>query len=239
MGSERFGLWTGCFGTYEERVKKVVSTLERVLDILGTSLEKIEGVCCGDPLRQIGDIPGFQTKVQENMRLIQGYDVKKIVTICPHCFHVLRREYTRYDESVQAVHHVVLLSHMLNHRIPKGEMRAVTFHDPCFLGRWNNVYEEPREVLRMLGMKIVEMGRSRERSLCCGGGGGRMWSSRQGERPVEAMRFEEALRTGAEALVTACPYCLVRFDSVAKGGYDRRISILDVVEAVGECLCGS
>jgi Fe-S oxidoreductase len=226
--------WTGCFGTFDERIRRVVRAFEELLLLSGVMMERIDGVCCGDPLLQVGDVFGFRRKVEENVRVLSGYGRGRIVTICPHCMDVLKRECDAYADGIEVMHHSVLLCELLESRRLRScasSMRA-TFHDPCILGRRNGIYEEPRRVLVLSGIDLVEMSRTRQRSLCCGGGGARMWMAEERERRVEECRFEEALATGARYLVTACPYCLVRFDSLAQARPGRGMYVRDVAEVL-------
>ncbi|MBM4117645.1 4Fe-4S dicluster domain-containing protein [bacterium] len=241
--------YVGCTFAYDTRLQQVpraAVSLFRAAELPFGVLGKAE-VCCGEFIRGVGEDGLFTELAGVNAAAFAEQGVREIVTACPHGFHAFRNEYRRLSPAPaeRAVRHLaeLLAEAIAAGRLPLagGVERTVTFHDPCFLGRRSGVYEAPRAVLRAIpGLRLVEMPRSRENSFCCGGGGGRMWvEASEGERMAE-QRLREAAATGAELVVTACPFCFSNLeDAVKTAGYEGRIAVQDLTELVAECLPGA
>jgi Fe-S oxidoreductase len=192
--------------------------------------------CTGDPVRRLGNEYLFQTQAQQNIETLNAASVTKVVASCPHCFNSLSKEYPALGGNFEVIHHSQLLARL----VAEGRLRpqrldaTVAYHDPCYLGRHNQVYEPPRSIIDSLpGVSSVELGRCRERSFCCGAGGARMWlEEREGKR-INLERTDEALATGADVVSTACPYCLIMLDDAVKErGRDEKVKVLDVAQVL-------
>jgi Fe-S oxidoreductase len=231
--------WIGCAGSFDDRNKRVAASLARILQASGVSfgiLAKEEG-CCGDPARRVGNEYLFQILVKDNIEVLHRYGVKKILTMCPHCFHTLKNEYPTFGGEFQVMHYTQFLAGMLSQgtlRLSKPINQLITYHDSCYLGRGNEVYEAPRKILRSIpGLRVVEMKRHRNRSFCCGAGGGRMWMEERFGRRINQMRTEQALQTKATLLGTACPYCLTMLvDGIKDLNQAERMAAFDLSELV-------
>ena len=206
--------FVGCTGALVDRNMIATQAFARLLQqarinfgILGNE----EG-CCGDPARRMGHELQFQMMAQQNIEFMKNYGVQKIVTHCPHCYNTLKHEYPQFGGDFEVWHHSELLKHLTNNgalKFSKGVNRVITYHDPCYLGRHNNMFDGPRDLLRSIpGLDIVEMERSEERSFCCGGGGGHAWMEEPVGRRINQMRLEQAMETGAEVIGLACPFCM-------------------------------
>ena len=235
-----FLYFVGCTASYDPRVQEVARSLVSIFNLVKADfgiLGNEEG-CCGDPAYGIGEIGLFEFLVEENMKIFNKYDVSQIVTTSPHCYHNFKNRYGETSFEVQ--HYTQYLSNLIDAGKLKFSRRIekkITYHDPCFLGKQNNIYDEPRRVLEEIpGVRLVEMDRSRQKSLCCEGGGGRMWIDIPGQRLAE-IRVKEAIETGAEILATACPFCLLNLeDAVKTAGYEGKIQVLDISEIVSKAI---
>jgi Fe-S oxidoreductase len=202
-----------------------------------------EESCCGDPARRLGNEYLYQTQAQKNIEVMKGYNVKKIVTGCAHCYNTLKNEYPQFGGNFEVIHHSEFLLQLLKEgklKVNSGHPGKVTYHDACYLGRYNSVFETPRQLLSYLpGIQLVEMQRSRERNFCCGGGGGHLWLEEQkvGER-INVMRTEQALAVQAQTVATACPYCLQMFqDGIKTKAVENSLNVMDISELLAEaCL---
>jgi len=232
--------WVGCTEALEVRSTKVAAAIARILKLAGVSFGILgnEEVCCGDPARRLGNEYLFQILAQQNIKLLNNYGIKRIVTGCPHCYNTLKHEYPQFGGDFEVVHH----SEMIANLIKKGKLLGikgisgvVTYHDSCYLGRYNGIYEAPRQILHRLdGVKLVEMERNLEHGFCCGGGGGHLWLEEQkaGER-INEMRTEQALSTKAGFIATACPYCLQMFeDGLQTKQATESVRAVDIAELV-------
>lgn len=226
-------LWVGCAGAFDERVKRVARSLADVLRDSGVTFGILgsEEKCCGQWLRGLGDEMDFQKLAKENLKTLKNYKFRKIVTFCPHCFQTLKNEYPDFGGNFEVLHHSQLLERLVKEgRIkfsPSAEKAAsVTYHDPCYLGRYNDIYEPPRNILKSLGFKIKEMPLAREKSLCCGAGGGRNWLEENPETRVNRLRAKQAEEIKADMAITSCPFCLGMFEE----GLDGKINVFDIVE---------
>ncbi len=228
--------WVGCNVSYDPNLRGVGESLLKLLKKAGLRVAVLlEESCCGEPARRIGDELMFSELVKTNSEVLSKYRFKKLLVSCPHGFNVFKHEYPLYGFKVDVVHHSQVLADLVKSgKIGAGLLDAtVTFHDPCYLGRWNNVYEEPRDVLRgVKGLKLVEMPRNRGRSFCCGGGGGQaFFEVKRGER-ISKLRMKEAVETGAKVVAVACPFCNVMLRSEAPEG----VEVKDIAEILSESL---
>jgi Fe-S oxidoreductase/nitrate reductase gamma subunit len=231
--------WVGCSTALNVRNQKVARAFVEILASAGVDFGILgnEENCTGDPARRMGNEYLFQTLAQQNIATLRSHGVRKIVTTCPHCMNALKNEYAPFGADFEVFHHSELLARLTTEgRIPAAgrSAGAITFHDPCYLGRYNGVLDEPRAVLEAVaGVPIVEMPRHREASFCCGAGGGRMWMEEPSEKRVSNLRAREALATGAQVLSVGCPFCMTMLDEAVdseKNG--RQMKVLDIAELV-------
>ncbi|HEX5503391.1 MAG TPA: (Fe-S)-binding protein [Thermomicrobiales bacterium] len=232
--------WVGCYGSFDERNKKVARALAKVLKTAGLNfgILGVEETCTGDPARRMGNEYLYQILAQGNVETLNGYGVKKIVTACPHCMNTLKNEYPQFGGDFEVVHHSQFIAGLLKSgqlTLEDGvDKQALTFHDPCYLGRYNDVYDAPREVLESLGgAELREMRRSRNKSLCCGGGGGRAFMEEKLGKKMSHNRLDQVLETGAETLAAGCPFCITMFeDGIRTMGVEERVQVEDIAELV-------
>jgi Fe-S oxidoreductase len=235
--------WVGCAGSFDDRNKKVATSLVKILKSAGVkfSILGTEEGCCGDSARRIGNEYLYQTLVQANVEVLKNYGVKKILTMCPHCFNTLKNEYPQFGGKYEVVHYTQFLAELLGQgklKLTKPVDKVITYHDSCYLGRANEVYEEPRKILRAIpGLKMVEMERNHVRSFCCGAGGGRMWMEEKLGSRINQERTDQALKTQAQMVGTACPYCLTMLgDGIKEKGLEETLTAVDLAELVEQCL---
>jgi Fe-S oxidoreductase/nitrate reductase gamma subunit len=229
--------WVGCAGSFDDRAKKITQAVARLLQKAAVPFAILgpRELCNGDPARRIGNEYLFQSLVEQNVKTLRRASVRKIVVNCPHCFNTLRNEYPDYGGNYEVVHHTQLLARLMK----EGRLRAtreidelLTYHDPCYLGRHNGVYESPREVFdRIPRLRTTEMDRHKERAFCCGAGGARMWMEERLGKRINVERTDEAAATGAGMLGVACPYCLIMLDDGVKAR-GRAVNVLDVAQVV-------
>jgi Fe-S oxidoreductase/nitrate reductase gamma subunit len=231
--------WVGCCGSLDARNQRVATSVVKILQacqvrfgILGNE----EG-CCGDPARRIGNEYLFQTIAEANIEIMKGYGVKKILTLCPHCFHTLKNEYPQFGGEFQIIHHTQFLTELLTSgklKLTKPIDKVITYHDSCYLGRANQIYEAPRKILHSIpGLKLIEMERHHNRSFCCGAGGGRMWMEEHIGTRINQMRTDQAIEVKAEWVGTACPYCLTMLgDGIKEKGKAETMAAYDLSELV-------
>ena len=230
--------FVGCTPAYDLRAQSSTRALARALKAAGVDFGTLgtDESCCGNEVRRMGEVGLFEMLVEENGELIRSVGASRMVTISPHCFNTFKNEYG-LDE-MEVLHYTQLVAELIEQgrlKFSKEVNKTVTYHDPCFLGKQNHVYDEPRAILKAIpGLKLVEMDRSRERSLCCEGGGGRMWAEGTNlEERLAFQRVHEAAETGAEILAVACPFCLLTLeDAVKVQGLDSRLQVMDVMELV-------
>ncbi|MFQ6058084.1 MAG: heterodisulfide reductase-related iron-sulfur binding cluster [Anaerolineae bacterium] len=234
--------WVGCSAAYDRRNQKIARALIRVLQAAGVDFAIMaEEKCSGDSARRLGEEYLFQTLAAENIENLKKYRFQKILTHCPHCFNTLKNEYPQFGGRFEVVHHSQLITQLLAEGrivLAEGASKRITYHDSCYLGRYNDIYDAPREILaRMPDINLVEMDRSREQGLCCGGGGGHMWMEIEGQTRVNLIRLEEALMVNPQVVSTACPFCLSMLDAARKvRGVEDGMDIKDIAELVAEAL---
>ena len=230
--------WVGCTEALEDRSLKVAQATAKLMKMAGVKFGILgnEESCCGDPARRLGNEYLYQTQALKNIDVIKNYHIKKIVTGCPHCFNTLKIEYPQFGGNFEVVHHTDFLLQLFKEgklKIIKGPQGTVTYHDPCYLGRYNNIYEAPRELLSYVpDISLVEMARNRERNFCCGAGGGHLWLEEQkaGER-INVMRTDQAMAAKADIVATACPYCLQMLqDGIKTKGSEETMKVMDISE---------
>lgn len=235
--------WVGCAGAYDPRNQKVTRTIISLLNRAGVDYATLglEEMCCGESARRLGEEGLFQLGMVEMVKeTFASYRVKKVITQCPHCFNTFRNEYPQFGVNVEVIHHSVLLRDLIEAgkiTPSKPINRQVAFHDACYLGRHNDIYDAPREMLQSIpGITINEPEKSRERGFCCGAGGGGMWLEIPGKR-INHIRFDQLMRTGADATGSSCPYCLTMFDDAIKfHNLDDSVQAKDIAELVAESL---
>jgi Fe-S oxidoreductase len=234
--------WVGCAGSYDQRAQKITRAFVTILDKIGTSYAILgkEESCTGDPARRAGNEFMFQLMAYQNIQVLNGYGVKKIVTACPHCFNILKNEYPELGGNYEVVHHTSFLQQLIDEgKIKMKEAgsfkgKRITYHDSCYLGRANNIYEAPRRVLEALDIELVEMKRCRSFGLCCGAGGAQMFKEEEkGNTRVNFERSNEAIATGAAIVAAACPFCNTMLtDGVKNSNMEEAIRVLDIAELV-------
>ncbi len=235
--------YPGCYLSYDPRLKKVAAATAKILNqadvnfgILGSKEN-----CCGESIRKAGDEKLFRQLAKENIKTFIDHGVKKILVSSPHCYHTFKNEYPEFLVNFEVVHIAQYLFELIQEgrlELTKEYRKKVTYHDPCYLGRHNNIYDEPRNVLKKIAaLELTEMSESMEDSFCCGGGGGRIWmDTPKGER-FSDLRVEQAVETGAEVLVTSCPYCIANFeDSMLSSKDPSPIEIKDITEIIQEVI---
>ncbi len=235
--------FVGCYLSYDPRMKKVAAATADILNKAGVDFGILgsQENCCGESIRKTGSEELFKRLARENIKTFIENGVKRILVSSPHCYHTFKNEYPEFRANFEIVH----ISQYLDELIKEGRLkltgslpRKMTYHDPCYLGRHNGVYEEPRELLtRIPGLELVEMADSRKNSLCCGGGGGRIWMDTPKEERFSDLRLKQAKDTGASVLVTACPYCITNFEeSRLNLEYDKVLEIKDITEVIREAI---
>lgn len=235
--------WVGCAGSFDDRYKRVTRAFVSILNaanikfaVLGT-----EETCTGDPARRAGNEFLFQMQAMNNIQVLNGYNIKKIVTACPHCFNTIRNEYPQLGGSYEVIHHSQFIQQLISDgkiKVEGGVFKGkkITYHDSCFLGRANNIYEAPRSVLEALDADLVEMKRCRTTGLCCGAGGAQMFKEpEKGDKDINVERTEEALATGASTIAVACPFCMTMMnDGVKHKERETQVQVRDLAELIAE-----
>ena len=238
-GEVEYLLWVGCAGAYDDRGKKVARATAEILQRAGVKFAALgpEETCTGDPARRTGNEYLYQMLAQQNVETLNNYKVKKVVTQCPHCFNALLNEYPQLGGKYEVVHHTELIARLIAEGRIKmngdGAGQTVTFHDSCYLGRHNGVYDAPRQALSSAGLHIIEMPRSRENGFCCGAGGGRMWMEEKIGTKVNTARVDEAAGTNAPLVASACPFCMTMIaDGINETGRSEAMQVQDVAQIV-------
>lgn len=236
--------WVGCAGSYDDRYKRVTKAFVKILHKVGVQFAVLgpEETCTGDPARRAGNEFLFQMQAASNIEVLNGYNIKKIVTACPHCFNTIKNEYPELGGNYEVIHHSTFLQQLINEgriKLQGGgtfKGKKITYHDSCFLGRANNIYEAPREVLEALDADLVEMKRCRTKGFCCGAGGAQMFKDAEpGKKEVNIDRTEEALSTGAQTIAVACPFCMTMMsDGVKNKNKEKEVAVKDIAEIIAE-----
>lgn len=234
--------WVGCAGSFDQRAQKITRAFVTILDKVGISYAVLgkEEMCTGDPARRAGNEFMFQMMAYQNIQILNNYGIKKIVTACPHCFNTIKNEYPVLGGLYEVIHHTTFLQELMDSgKIRLKEEggfkgRKITYHDSCYLGRANGVYDAPRKVLEALDGELVEMKRCRSKGLCCGAGGSQMFKEEEkGTTRINFERTREAIDTGASIIAAACPFCNTMLtDGVKNNEKEEAIQILDVAELV-------
>ena len=234
--------WVGCSGSFDQRAQKITKAFATILDKVGIKYAILgkEEACTGDPVRRAGNEFLFQMMAYQNIQVLNNYGIKKIVTTCPHCFNIFRNEYPELGGRYEVVHHTVLLQQLLDEGkivLKEGgpfKGQRITYHDSCYLGRANHIYEAPRKVLEALDAELVEMPRCRSNGLCCGAGGAQMFKEEEkGSTRINFERSGEALDTGATVIASACPFCNTMLtDGVKHGEKEDTVKVMDIAELI-------
>ena len=236
--------WVGCAGSFDERYKRVTKAFVKILNAAGIKFAVLgtEESCTGDPARRAGNEFLFQMQAMSNIQVLNGYGVKKIVTACPHCFNTIKNEYPELGGNYEVIHHSEFLQQLITNGKIKLEGggsfkgKKITYHDSCYLGRANAIYEAPRSVLEALDADLVEMKRCRTTGLCCGAGGAQMFKdAEKGNKEINVERTEEALATGAATIAVACPFCMTMMsDGVKSKECEADVNVKDLAELIAE-----
>ncbi|MEO6404651.1 MAG: (Fe-S)-binding protein [Ferruginibacter sp.] len=234
--------WVGCAGSFDQRAQKITKAFAAILTKLNINFAILgkEEMCTGDPARRAGNEFMFQMMAYQNIQVLNGYGIKKIVTACPHCFNVLKNEYPQLGGEYDVIHHATFLQQLIDEGkitmkeggIYKG--KKITYHDSCYLGRANDIYEAPRKVLEALDAELIEMKRCRSNGLCCGAGGAQMWKEEEkGTVRINIERSDEALATGASVIAAACPFCNTMLsDGVKNREQEDTVAVMDIAELI-------
>jgi Fe-S oxidoreductase len=234
--------WVGCSGSFDQRAQKITKAFATILNKVGINFAILgkEEMCTGDPARRAGNEFMFQMMAYQNIQTLNNYGIKKIVTACPHCFNILKNEYPELGGNYEVIHHTVFLQQLIDEgkiRLKEGgtfKGPRITYHDSCYLGRANDIYEAPRKVLEALDAELVEMKRCRSKGLCCGAGGAQMFKEEEkGNIRINQERIHEALDTQSTVVAAACPFCNTMLtDGVKSQEKENSVKVLDVAELV-------
>ena len=238
--------WVGCAGSFDQRAQRITKAFTTILNKVGTTYAILgkEEMCTGDPARRAGNEFMFQMMAYQNIQVLNGYNIKKIVTACPHCFNTLKNEYPELGGDYEVIHHASFLQQLIDEGkiklIAGGSFKGkkITYHDSCYLGRANNIYDAPRKVLEALDVELVEMKRCRSNGLCCGAGGAQMFKEEEkGDTRVNFERAKEALETGASVIAAACPFCnTMMTDGIKNSNKEEEVQVLDIAELIAASL---
>ena len=237
--------WVGCAGSFDDRAKKITKAVIKILHncnikfaVLGT-----EESCTGDPAKRAGNEFAFMMSAMQNIQVLNGYEIKKIVTACPHCFNTIKNEYPELGGKYEVIHHTQLINGLMKEgmlSVTGGDFKGkkITFHDPCYLGRANDVYEAPREVLQKLDAELVEMKNCKAKGLCCGAGGAQMFKeAEKGDKEVNVKRTEDVLETKSNIVATGCPFCnTMMTDGIKHFNKEEDVEVLDVAEMIANAM---
>jgi heterodisulfide reductase subunit D len=238
--------WVGCAGSFDQRAQKITRAFAAILEAAEINFAVLgaEEACTGDPARRAGNEFLYQMMAYNNIQVLNGYNIKKIVTACPHCFNTLKNEYPELGGHYEVIHHTTFLQQLIDDgriKLKEGgsfKGKRITYHDSCYLGRSNGIYEAPRQVLEALDAELVEMKRCRSNGLCCGAGGAQMWKEEEkGKTRVNWNRTAEAIETGAAVIAAACPFCNTMLsDGVKVNEKEGVVQVLDVAELIAASL---
>ncbi|MCU0392236.1 MAG: (Fe-S)-binding protein [Thermoflexibacter sp.] len=234
--------WVGCAGSFDDRYKRVTWSMIKILNHVGISFAVLgsEETCTGDPAKRAGNEFLFEMQAISNIQVLNGYGIKKIVTACPHCFNTLKNEYPSLGGTYQVIHHAVFLQELIDTgkiKVKEGgdfKGKRITYHDSCYLGRANDIYEAPRKLLESLDAELVEMKRSKKNGLCCGAGGAQMFKeAEKGKKEINHERIEDAIETKASTVAVACPFCMtMMIDGVKRKEQENEIKVYDLAELI-------
>ena len=232
--------WVGCAGSFDDRAKKITKAFVKLLHKAEVDFAVLgaEESCTGDPAKRAGNEFLFQMQAVTNIEVLNAYEVKKIVTACPHCFNTLKNEYPSLGGDYQVMHHTQFLKSLLDEgrlTIEGGKFtgKRITFHDPCYLGRANDVYEAPRDLIKKLDAELVEMKNCRKKGLCCGAGGAQMFKDAEpGNKEVNIERTEQAMETKPQIIAAGCPFCNTMMTDGVKNKAEGQIEVMDVAELI-------
>ncbi len=239
--SPEFLFWVGCAGSFDERAKKITKAFVKILHNAKVDFAVLgaEESCSGDPAKRSGNEFLFQMQAMTNIEVMNAYEVKKIVTTCPHCFNTLKNEYPELGGNYEVIHHTQLLRDLLDEgkmTIASGSFKGkrITYHDPCYLGRANNIYEAPRELIQKLDAELVEMKSCRSKGLCCGAGGAQMFKEpEEGNKDINIERTEQALEVQPDVIAAGCPFCNTMLsDGVKNKEKEDTLPVLDLAEMI-------
>jgi heterodisulfide reductase subunit D len=238
--------WVGCAGSFDQRAQKITKAFALILETVGIRFAILgrEEMCTGDPVRRAGNEFMFQMMAYQNIQVLNGYAIKKIVTACPHCFNTLKNEYPALGGNYEVIHHASFLQQLIDDgriKLQEGgsfKGKKITYHDSCYLGRANGIYEAPRKVLEALDAELVEMKRCKSNGLCCGAGGAQMFKEEEkGSTRVNWERTAEALETGASVIAAACPFCnTMMTDGVKNKEQEANVQVLDIAELIASSI---
>ena len=238
--------WVGCAGSFDVRAQKITKAFATILQKVGVNYAILgkEEACTGDPARRAGNEFLFQMMAYNNIQILNGYGIKKIVTTCPHCFNTLKNEYAELGGNYDVVHHTTFLQQLIDEGKIKlkeeGSFKGkkISYHDSCYLGRANHIYEAPRKVLEALDAELIEMKRCKSNGLCCGAGGAQMFKEDEpGTKRINIERTEEALETGASVIASACPFCnTMLLDGVKNKEKENDVQVLDIAELIEQSM---
>jgi Fe-S oxidoreductase len=238
--------WVGCAGSFDTRAQKITKAFAAILNKVGVKYAILgkEEACTGDPARRAGNEFLFQMMAYNNIQILNGYGIKKIVTTCPHCFNILKNEYAELGGHYEVIHHSTFLQQLIDEGKIKlkeeGSFKGkkISYHDSCYLGRANNIYEAPRKVLEVLDAELIEMKRCKSNGLCCGAGGAQMFKEDEpGDKRINIERADEALGTGASVIAAACPFCnTMILDGVKNREKENEVQVLDIAELIQQSL---
>ena len=235
--------WVGCMGSFDDRAKKVTKALVKLLTKAGVDFAVLgtEESCTGNPAKRAGNEFLFQMQAAQNIEVLNGYEIEKIVTACPHCFNTIKNEYPELGGNYKVMHHTQFLKSLLEEgklKVEGGKFKGkrITFHDPCYLGRANNEYEAPRDLLRKLEVELVEMKNCKKKGLCCGAGGGQMFKEPEaGDKDINVLRTEQAMETKPDMIAAGCPFCNTMMnDGVKSKNKEGEIEVMDVAEMIAQ-----
>lgn len=238
--------WVGCAGSFDQRAQKITKAFATILNKVGVKYAILgkEEACTGDPARRAGNEFLFQMMAYQNIQILNGYGIKKIVTTCPHCFNTLKNEYPELGGTYDVIHHTTFLQELIDQgkiKLKEGgtyKGKKISYHDSCYLGRSNDIYEAPRKVLEALEGELIEMKRCRSNGLCCGAGGAQMFKEDEpGDKRINVERADEALETGASVIAAACPFCnTMMTDGVKNREKEGSVAVLDIAEMIAESM---
>lgn len=238
--------WVGCAGSFDQRAQKITKAFATILNHLNIQFAILgkEEMCTGDPARRSGNEFLFQMMAYNNIQILNGYEVKKIVTTCPHCFNTFKNEYPALGGQYEVIHHATYLQQLIDQgkiKLKEGGVfkgKKITYHDSCYLGRANDIYEAPRQVLEILDAELVEMKRCRTKGLCCGAGGAQMFKEEEkGETRINFERSKEAIDTDAQVIAANCPFCITMLqDGVKNEEKENEVAVLDIAEIIAKSI---